>query len=1263
MTVSPAGPGAAAGARVGLPHKHISLRVPWHDNGWNGTVCQRPIDNSTCLVLKQIGEKKNDAAEEQLAGQRWDLLQPEQRPPCHDERGGFMSPFGYSHAHEHPYRHNKSSHGHFRSTTLRYPEYSALAIPFRWMLRSNTDQLVQEHAIRFEQQAEAHADQLMGWRAGWVQDADNQRAMLGRFFGALQPEESLCFFYAKRTPLADDPRRVIVGVGRVAKVGPITEYEYQGLQPGNLRSVLWQQAVHHTIRPGFKDGFLLPYQELLEAEREGVPVNLATCLAFAPKDAFEQFSYGAEHVSHDHAIDSLNACERAIRAATQVVGGSWDGPLRWIADRIGELWEKRGPCPGLGAALVAFGIPFGQALAYAIGAKLPVNENPWELVEAVFDDPAMLEDAILAQHVTPSVIAKWRSLPEAPRALLKLLSRFDLTPAQATRFFQPVERDKARILASDAELLANPYLLAELDRGAADAIEFTTVDRGAFPADVVRLNHPMPAPSAVDDATDRRRVRALLVSVLEEAAADDGDTLLPQARAIQKIRELALEPPCPVDAYLLASQADALAPPVLPAEMHDGSPAYQLSRLAEMGGLIRKAVEDRLRLGPLQLAADWAGLLDARLKDAPVPTAPAEIAAEQRARAEKVDALKTLAASRISVLVGPAGTGKTTLLRVLCDWPDIARQGVLLLAPTGKARVQIEKSTGRPAQTIAQFLLRCDRYDGASGVYRRSTKEKVKGYRTVVIDEASMLTEEQLGAVLDGITGVERLILVGDPRQLPPIGSGRPFVDIIARLQAEAAQRAPADRPSAGYAELTIRRRQQGPARDDLLLADWFGGSAKGAGADEIWDRVLAPALTPGTGQSEGQSRLRFVRWKETPDLHERLLETLAEELQLAGTDDVAGFEFSLGAKPGPGGYRYFNRGETADAAEKWQILSPVNAHGHGIDELNRMIQRRFRGATRAMARARPWERRIPEPMGAEEIVYGDKVIVTRNGSRGAWPKDGALGYVANGEIGVVVGQFKTKKDGPAPRYLHVELSSQKGYAYSWGGGEFGDEREADLRLAYAITVHKSQGSEFGTTFLVLPRKSSFFSRELLYTALTRQKERLIVLHQGDPEELKQLAGPGGSVTAGRLTNLFVAPELVAVGERFLEAKLIHKTERGEAVRSKSEVIVANQLFHKGIDYRYEERFEGTDGRVRYPDFTIEDDYGQRVFWEHLGMLHDPTYGARWQQKLAWYREQGILPHAEGGGPNGRLVTSEDDARGGIDSGEIVRLVTEVFGA
>ena len=79
-----------------------------------------------------------------------------------------------------------------------------------------------------------------------------------------------------------------------------------------------------------------------------------------------------------------------------------------------------------------------------------------------------------------------------------------------------------------------------------------------------------------------------------------------------------------------------------------------------------------------------------------------------------------------------------------------------------------------------------------------------------------------------------------------------------------------------------------------------------------------------------------------------------------------------------------------------------------------------------------------------------------------------------------------------------------------------GDEGTPPLELAYAITIHKSQGSEFGRTFVVIPSPCRVLSRELLYTALTRQREHVTVLHQGDVAELRQYSKATYSEAAAR---------------------------------------------------------------------------------------------------------------------------------------------------
>lgn len=329
---------------------------------------------------------------------------------------------------------------------------------------------------------------------------------------------------------------------------------------------------------------------------------------------------------------------------------------------------------------------------------------------------------------------------------------------------------------------------------------------------------------------------------------------------------------------------------------------------------------------------------------------------------------------------------------------------MLLLAPTGKARVRMEQATRRiklQGFTIAQFLSGSGRYDGRIGQYKLSDQAAEGGARTVIVDEASMLTEEMLGALLQALKGVHRLILIGDPRQLPPIGAGRPFVDIVRKLKPDDIEsRFP--RVGPGYAELTIRRRQGGDHREDLQLADWFSGSPIAPGEDDVFDKVVR----------EGKSQhVRFVEWNTPQEVQAKLIDLMTEELQLNKADEIAGFDHRLGAIE-YNGNRYFNnrregKAGAEDAVENWQILSPVRALSHGVAEINRLIHRHFRGEMVKFARERYM---IPKPMGPEQIVYGDKVINVRNHRRKAYPADGASSYLANGEIGIAVRPIHDKR-------------------------------------------------------------------------------------------------------------------------------------------------------------------------------------------------------------------------------------------------------------
>jgi ATP-dependent exoDNAse (exonuclease V) alpha subunit len=948
--------------------------------------------------------------------------------------------------------------------------------------------------------------------------------------------------------------------------------------------------------------------------------------------------------------------KEALATYNDRFGGEWNSQFKWIDQRLGELWNLRGPYPGLGSILCAMGVEYGYQLAYYCWEKAGQNGDPWPVLGALVRNPKALPADLKAQisgfSDTWKYLASGRG--EKRLALAKLLARFNIPFAQAARWWDPAARIEAELRIAegeiaDAAILKNPYVLYECDRLQPEPIAFRTIDQGAFPDKPVANAHPVPAPSLITGPVDGRRLRAATAAVLE-AAARDGHTLLSREEIISRLRKLNLSPALPATEDQYEIHGGKLAPVIASCVLANGKPAYQLERLSVTREMIESSVQKRVKRGKrLDADVSWRAEIDREFKGTPAPMS----SLEDRGRREKAAALGELAAARFSVLIGAAGTGKTTLLKFLCRAAPIRDRGILLLAPTGKARVRLQQATGREARTLAQFL-RPKRYREATQTYKViGDKERVSSYKTVIVDEASMLTEEMLAALLDALSGVDRIILVGDPSQLPPIGAGRPFIDIVKMLKPEKF-RVDQPRVAPSYAELTIGSRQKGLQRQDLELAELFSGRPTGPAADEIISK-----LTDGyIGE-----HLRICAWSSPSRLASLLPKVVAEELKVDATDLERSFALqALGGNEKDGSV-YFNFWSSGPAADRWQILSPMKGEAAGTLILNRLIQSGFRGET--CKRAQLQDRRfakVPAPMGNDGIIYGDKVINLWNRRRtSVFPKESNDGkqplcYVANGEIGIVTGPFKKKGSKVSLDQLQVTFSSQPGYHYSYWPNDL-DEDARLLELAYALTVHKAQGSEFDKVFVVFPDPCRILSRELLYTALTRQNSRLILFCQGEPHRLLDYRHL--SDAARRLTNLFEAPEPVQVGQRIYDDKHIHRSRRGELMISKSEVIIANELSSAGIEYEYERPFIGKDKTRRLPDFTIEDaDTGITWFWEHLGMLGDAEYDRKWKAKLEWYGQNGIALEEEGGGPTATLITSTETE--GIDHDQITRLIKRI---
>lgn len=164
--------------------QHISMRVPWRDQPWNDKVCHSPRDNSSCLLLKNIGDKRLDEWEGQVAGQSFAQLPQYDRMPCLSERATFMSAHGYQLDKEHPYRFSPFLKGHLETTTVSVPPYAFEAVPFRWLSRETVEEELWQETDAYcpdhEEQAHRSLNFQAGLADGWPQPASDDGSLLSR---------------------------------------------------------------------------------------------------------------------------------------------------------------------------------------------------------------------------------------------------------------------------------------------------------------------------------------------------------------------------------------------------------------------------------------------------------------------------------------------------------------------------------------------------------------------------------------------------------------------------------------------------------------------------------------------------------------------------------------------------------------------------------------------------------------------------------------------------------------------------------------------------------------------------------------------------------------------------------------------------------------------------------------------------------------------------------------------------------------------------
>lgn len=368
--------------------------------------------------------------------------------------------------------------------------------------------------------------------------------------------------------------------------------------------------------------------------------------------------------------------------------------------------------------------------------------------------------------------------------------------------------------------------------------------------------------------------------------------------------------------------------------------------------------------------------------------------------------------NRILVITGGPGTGKTTILKGILSLYDELELETLLAAPTGRAAKRMSELTGREASTIHRLLGAKMAEDGETVVFSKHEGDPLN-CDALVLDECSMVDITLMSSLLKALKPGCRLVLVGDADQLPSVGPGNVFSDIIR------SQTVPTVR-------LTEIFRQKGDSR--IVRNAHMINSGE------------HPDFEANTGDFFRLRRLNGGTAVET--IVELCARRLPENMKIPSASI--------------------------------QVLSPTRKGETGTVNLNKRLQ---------AALNPPSESKKEKLFGEVVFRVGDRVIQTKNNYDTIWKTKGGVSGagVYNGDIGTIA------QIDPITETLTVDFEDKLA-TYSF-------EMLNELEHAWALTVHKSQGSEYRAVVLALSGDvQMLLTRSVLYTAVTRAKELLIMV-------------------------------------------------------------------------------------------------------------------------------------------------------------------------
>jgi hypothetical protein len=631
----------------------------------------------------------------------------------------------------------------------------------------------------------------------------------------------------------------------------------------------------------------------------------------------------------------------------------------------------------------------------------------------------------------------------------------------------------------------------------------------------------------------------------------------------------------------------------------DGTYFFYVQETKDAEDIVARYVSERLNLPDLSVELGW---LDAYL-DKEADEIAAKISGFDAAvsKAERRRLMEGTLKRRIYCVTGRPGSGKTKALVTVLDHLEQAGESATVLALTGKATLRLS-GEAKPdsmwkAETIAHWIYRSGLgeylQDGVP-LAQMERSDRYKRTDNIVIDEMSMVDLTHLALLFRALEihqpgSIRRVILVGDENQLPPIGCGRPFHDITTYLREDVT------REQRNLVRLTTNCRQQ---HDPVVLdaAHLFAG--KNRYHTDLYEQLLAG------GQISPYLKVEY--WEDATQLQEQVagfidgvLAEAVRDHETLSTEQTFNKLLCLY----PNGY-VPNNDVKSLALDRAQLLTPYRAGLSGSLGLNDFVRRCYRHDA--------WPNRQYK---ASVFSHSDKIIRISNLYEWNSNERRRELRLSNGSIGVLCNN-KGGRRGYFP---------ESARSLCWDRVE-----EEDFELAYGITVHKAQGSEFEEVLVVLPERRSLLSRELVYTALTRSKTKLTLLIQKTPRLNPLQVARERSVLLMRNSSIFAEP---------FDSRRIFEPEPGVKVKSKIEYLIYRELQDARnagkLTFAYEEELRlSIEGRMVTvkPDFTVRCG-GKTCYWEHLGMLDRADYSRDWKSRRTGYRTENLEDN---------LVTTDD---------------------